>query len=57
MFHGQLPPDRARIELFDAEAEREVRGRGARGMLWQFVALCALCVVALALLFLASMVL
>ena len=57
MFHGHLPPDRSRIEGYNAEQDREMRRRGAQGMLWQFVALCILCVIALALLFLASLIL
>jgi hypothetical protein len=56
MFH-HLPPDRSRIEGYNAEQDRESRRRGAQGMLWQFAALCVLCLIALALLILASLIL
>jgi hypothetical protein len=57
MFHGHLPPDRARIEGYNADQDRETRRRGAQGMLLQFAALCILCVVAIALLVLVSLIL
>jgi len=56
LFH-HLPPDRSRIEGYNADQDREMRRRGAKGMLWQFAALCILCAIALALLFLASLIL
>lgn len=56
MFPQNLP-DRARMELHDADAEREMRRRASRGLLGQFAALCILCAVALVVLFLASLIL
>lgn len=56
MFPGHLPPDRGRIEGYNSDQEREMRRRSAQGMLWQFAALCILCVVAIALLVLVSLV-
>jgi hypothetical protein len=62
MFHNHLPPDGrlevySRMESYDADQDRERRRRRAQDMLWQFAVLCVLCVIALALLFLASLIL
>lgn len=57
MFHGHLPPDRARIEGYNTDQDREMRRRGAQGMLWQFAALCILCAAVIVLLVLVSLIL
>jgi hypothetical protein len=48
-------PDRAQMDLHDADAERDMRRRASRGLFGQFVIMCGICVVALALLYLLTL--
>jgi hypothetical protein len=50
MFPQNLP-DRGRMELHDADAERRMRRRDMRSFLAQFLIACGVCALAIALLY------